>query len=301
MARGSSPGIRSTLRSHSSPESRRRRSAAGSAPLLPAESHQMIAVVDTHCHLADPRLRGEVDDVLARAREAGVRTIVAVGAIGSIETDRMTVEMAERHPDVWAAVGVHPHDAKDCDSTRIAQLRELARAPKVVAIGESGLDFHYMHSPAEAQEESLRRHLELAAEMEKPIVIHCRDGEQRLVEIVREIGIPPRGGVIHCFTGDEAAAREFLALGFYISFSGILTFKNAGSIREAARVVPEDRVVVETDAPYLAPEPYRGKCNEPAYVVRTLEILARARDIDADTLAAQITSNAARLFGFTLN
>jgi TatD DNase family protein len=256
----------------------------------------MIAVVDTHCHLADPRLRAEVDDALARAREAGVRTIVAVGAIGSIETDRMTVEIAERNPDVLAAVGVHPHDAKDCDSARIAQLRELARAPKVVAIGESGLDFHYMHSPAAAQEESLRRHLELAAEMHKPIVIHCRDAEQRLVEIVREIGLPPRGGVIHCFTGDEAAAREFLALGFYISFSGILTFKNAAPIREAARIVPDDRVLVETDAPYLAPEPYRGHRNEPCYVVRTLEILAKLRDVDTAALASQIMANSARIF-----
>jgi TatD DNase family protein len=256
----------------------------------------MIAVVDTHCHLADPRLRGEVDDVLARAREAGVRTIVAVGAIGSIETDRMTVEMAERNPDVWAAVGVHPHDAKDCDSTRIAQLREIARAPKVVAIGESGLDFHYMHSPAAAQEESLRRHLELAAEMEKPIVIHCRDAERRLVEIVREVGIPPRGGVIHCFTGDEAAAREFLALGFYISFSGILTFKNAARVREAARIVPGDCVLIETDAPYLAPEPHRGRRNEPCYVIRTLETLAKLRDADTAALGSQIIANSARIF-----
>jgi TatD DNase family protein len=257
----------------------------------------MIAVVDTHCHLADPKFRDEVDDVLARAREAGVRTIVSVGAIGSIETDRLTVEIAERHPDVWAAVGVHPHDAKDCDSTRIAQLREIARAPKVVAIGESGLDFHYMRSPAAAQEESLRRHLDLAAETEKPIVIHCRDAEQRLVEIVREIGVPPRGGVIHCFTGDEAAAREFLALGFHISFSGILTFKNAARIREAARIVPDDRVLVETDAPYLAPEPHRGRRNEPLYVIKTLEILAKLRDMDAAALGSQIMSNSARIFG----
>ena len=256
----------------------------------------MIAAVDTHCHLADPRLRGEVDVVVARAREAGVRTIVSVGAIGSIETDRITVEIAERNPDVWAAIGVHPHDAKDCDSTRIVQLRELARAPKVVAIGESGLDFHYMHSPAAAQEESLRCHFELAAETEKPIVIHCRDAEQRLVEIVREIGIPPRGGVIHCFTGDEAVAREFLALGFYISFSGILTFKNAAQIREAARIVPDERVLVETDAPYLAPEPYRGRRNEPSYMIRTLEILAKLREVDTAALGSQIMANSARIF-----
>ena len=187
---------------------------------------------------------------------------------------------------------MHPHDAKDCTAERIAQLRELAASKKVVAIGESGLDFHYMHSPPAAQEASLRAHLSLAAELELPIVIHCREAEHRLVEIVRETGIPPRGGVIHCFTGDINAAREFLALGFCISFSGIITFKNSAPIREAAAVVPDDRVMVETDSPYLAPDPYRGKRNEPAYVTRTLEILANLRRTDPVVLGAQVIKNA---------
>lgn len=194
-----------------------------------------MTVVDTHCHLADRKLRSDVESILARAAEAGVARMISVGAIGPIETDRLTVEIAKRHANVFAAVGVHPHDAKDCTPERIAELRDLAKSDRVVAIGESGLDFHYMHSPAEAQEAALRRHLELAAEVGKPIVIHCRDGERRMVEIVRETGMPPRGGVIHCFTGNAAAAREFLALGFHISFSGILTFKNAEQIRAAAR------------------------------------------------------------------
>ena len=185
---------------------------------------------------------------------------------------------------------------KDCTSERIAQLRDLAASKKVVAIGESGLDFHYMHSPREAQEASLRAHLALAAELGLPIVIHCRDAERRLVEIVRETGIPPRGGVIHCFTGDANAAREFLALGFCISFSGIITFKNSAPIREAASIVPDDRVMVETDAPYLAPEPYRGKRNEPAYLTRTLEMLANLRRIDAAALGARVIANAAHVF-----
>ena len=258
-----------------------------------------LKLVDSHCHLADPRLLAEADTIIERARATGVSTLVAVGAIGSIETDRLTVAIAERNNGVYAAVGVHPHDAKDCTSTRMDELRELARSSNVVAIGESGLDFHYMLSPREAQEAALRRHLELACELGKPIVIHCRAAEKRLVEIARETGVPERGGVIHCFTGDAAAAREFLALGFYLSFSGILTFKNAGSIRDAARLVPADRVLVETDAPYLAPEPYRGKRNEPAYVVRTLEVLARERGVDTEALAAQVTLNTARLFGFT--
>jgi TatD DNase family protein len=255
-----------------------------------------MRIIDTHCHLADPRLRDEVDAVLARAAAAGVVMMLSVGAIGPIENDRLTVAIAERTPNVFAAVGVHPHDAKDCTVGRIAALRELAKSPKVVAIGESGLDFHYMHSPPQAQEDALRRHLELATEMNLPIVIHCRDAEARMAEIVSEAGMPPAGGVIHCFTGDRDAAERFLALGFYISFSGILTFRNAGPIRDAARAVPADRVMVETDAPYLAPEPYRGKRNEPAFVVRTLEALAQVRGTDAAELAERIVANAARLF-----
>ena len=253
-------------------------------------------IVDTHCHLADAKFRDDVEAVIERASGAGVVQIISVGAIGPIENDRLTVEIAERHENIFAAVGVHPHDAKDCTADRIAQLRELAASKRVVAIGESGLDFHYMHSQPVAQEASLRAHLALAAELDLPIVIHCRDAERWLVEIVRETGIPPRGGVIHCFTGDSDAAREFLALGFCISFSGIITFKNSAPIREAASIVPDDRVMVETDAPYLAPEPYRGKRNEPAYVTRTLEMLCNLRRADATILGAQVIANAARVF-----
>ena len=256
-----------------------------------------MPLADSHCHLADSRLRDEVEDVIERARMADVATLITVGAIGPIESDRLTVEIAERHRDVYAVVGVHPHNATECSSLRIAELRELAGSPKVAAIGESGLDFHYMHSPREAQESALRSHLALAAELGKPIVIHCRDAEERLVEIIRESSMPGRGGVIHCFTGGPSEAREFLALGFHISFSGIVTFRNASRVREAAALVPDDRVMIETDSPHLAPEPYRGKRNEPAYVVRTLEVLARVRDVPAEVLAAQTSENVHRLFG----
>jgi TatD DNase family protein len=255
-----------------------------------------LPLVDTHCHLADPRLRDDTDAIIARAHEAGAHFLLSVGAIGSIECDRLTVAIAERNPSVYAAVGVHPHDAKDCDAARLAQLRELAASSKVVAIGESGLDFHYMHSPVEVQENALRLHLELAAELELPIVIHCRDAETQLAAIVREVGLPPRGGAIHSFTGDTAAAEAFLALGFHISFSGILTFKSAKTLREAALTVPDDRLLIETDSPYLAPEPYRGKRNEPAFVARTLETLARLRSADPTALGNTIIANAARLF-----
>jgi len=256
----------------------------------------MTTVVDTHCHLADAKFRHDVEAVIERASAAGVSQLISVGAIGPIENDRLTVEIAERHENIFAAVGVHPHDAKDCSAERIDQLRTLAGSKKVVAIGESGLDFHYLHSPRGAQEASLRAHLSLAHETDLPIVIHCRDAEDRMIEIVREVEIPPRGGVIHCFTGNADAAREFLALGFCISFSGIVTFKNSAPIRDAAAIVPDDRVMVETDAPYLAPEPYRGKRNEPAFVQRTLELLANLRGVDAATLGARVIANAARLF-----
>jgi TatD DNase family protein len=256
----------------------------------------MDTILDAHCHLADPRLYPDLEGALARAAAAAVEMIVAVGAIDTIETDRLTVEIAERHPHVFAAVGVHPHNAADCDDPRIAALAQLARSSKVVAIGETGLDFHYMHSAAEAQERALRRHLELARALDLPVMIHCRDAERRLCEIVGETGVPPAGGMIHCFTGDAGAAQAFVDLGFYVSFSGILTFRKADALRAAAMIVPEDRLLIETDAPYLAPEPYRGKRNEPAYVRRTFEALAALRGADASALAARIRDNAARLF-----
>jgi TatD DNase family protein len=256
----------------------------------------MDLILDAHCHLADPRLYPDLAGALARAADAAVGTIVAVGAIDTIASDRLTVEIAERHPQVFAAVGVHPHNAADCDDARIAALTALARSPKVVAIGETGLDFHYMHSPAEAQERALRRHLELARTLDRTVMIHCRDAERRLCEIVRETGLPPAGGIIHCFTGDADAARELVELGFYVSFSGILTFKKADALRAAARFVPEDRLLIETDAPYLAPEPYRGKSNEPAYVRRTFDAMVALRGADPSAFAARIRDNGARLF-----
>ncbi|HEY6393838.1 MAG TPA: TatD family hydrolase [Candidatus Binataceae bacterium] len=256
----------------------------------------MEALVDTHCHLGEPDYCADLEQVIARAVEAGVGTIVAVGAYGAIEADRRTVEIAEAHANIFAAIGVHPRHANECDAGRIAMLRDLSRSRKVVAIGETGLDLQKGFSPPRAQEAALRMHLALAADLNLPVVIHCRDAERRLAEIVREAGMPPAGGVIHCFTGDIDGAREFAALGFYISFSGILTFKNAPKIREAARSVPDDRVLIETDGPFLAPVPYRGKRNEPAYVRKTAETLAQVRGVELSALADQVRRNAARLF-----
>lgn len=261
----------------------------------------MIEIIDSHCHLADARLRDDVVGAIARARAAGVTRMISVGAIGPIDNDRLTVEIAERHQGVFASVGVHPHDARDASPERLAALRELARSPRVVAIGESGLDYHYTHSPRQVQAESLRAHLALACELNKPIVIHCRDAESDVAEIVRSAGMPPAGGVIHCFTGNAHWAREFVAMGFHISFSGILTFRNAAEVRAAAPVVPADRLMVETDAPYLAPVPMRGKRNEPAFVVHTLDVLAMLRGDERDALARTTAANTCRLFGLPKN
>lgn len=257
------------------------------------------ALVDTHCHLADSRLQADATALIARADAAGVRVIVSIGAIGPLQTDRDTVAIAERHEHVYAVVGVHPHNADDCDQQRIDQIRELARSKKVVAIGETGMDLYYKNSTRQAQEESLRRHLRLARELALPVVIHCREAESAVAEIVRQEGLSAAGGAIHCFTGSSADAEAFLALGFYISFSGILTFKNADALRETARLVPADRLLMETDAPYLTPEPNRGRLNEPAYVALTFGALAQARNVAAPVLAAQIMANAAALFRFT--
>lgn len=265
-----------------------------------ANSPDLPALVDTHCHLADSRLRADVDAAIERAAAAGVRVIISVGAIGSIQTDRDTLAIAQNHENIYAVVGVHPHDADSCDVRRLDEIRELAGAKKVVALGETGMDLHYQHSTRQGQEESLRSHLRLAHELSLPVVIHCRAAEPLVAEIVRQEGMPPAGGAIHCFTGTSEDALRFLELGFYISFSGIVTFKNAGPLRETARMVPRDRLLIETDSPYLTPEPHRGRRNEPAYVALTLNVLAKVRGAQPVALADEIMTNAAKLFRFEI-
>ncbi|SRR5579883_676619 len=261
-------------------------------------ANRTFPLVDTHCHLADPRLMADASTLIVRAETAGVRVIVSVGAIGSIQTDRDTVAIAENHDNVYAVIGVHPHNADSCDEPRMAAIGQLARSRKVVAIGETGMDLHYRNSTRQAQEESLRRHLRLAHELSLPVVIHCREAETIVAQIVREEGIPPAGGAIHCFTGSSPDAERFLALGFMISFSGIITFKNAQALRQTARMIPDGRLLIETDAPYLTPEPNRGRPNEPAYAALTFAAMAALRGADPAALAERIMSNAAALFRF---
>jgi TatD DNase family protein len=256
----------------------------------------MPAVIDSHCHLDFPDFAGELPDVLGRARQAGVVAMICIGSGKDLGPARAAVALAAREPDVFATVGIHPHDVGAMTEETWGALDGLARAPRVVGIGETGLDFYYDHSPREAQRAAFRRFVALARAVGRPVSCHIRDAHEEAAQILREEQAPTVGGVIHCFSGGPDDARRYLDLGFHLSLSGILTFKNAAPIRAAAAAAPLDRLMVETDAPYLAPVPYRGKRNEPAFVTHTLAHLAEVRGISLEEAAAATTANARRLF-----
>ena len=252
---------------------------------------------DTHCHLDDPRLFEELDAVLDRASEAGVRRITAIGCASDTASLMSAVEIARKHPDrISATVGVHPHDAKHLDDALCDAVREAGADPSVVAIGETGLDFHYDHSPHTTQEEAFRRQIAIAKELGKPLVIHTRSAPKQTLQILREEQAKDVGGIIHCFSEDAPFAAAALDLGFVSSFSGIVTFKKAIAVQEAALKQPVDALLIETDAPYLAPMPRRGKLNEPAYVAYTAARIAELRGMDPEALAQATYENALRIF-----
>jgi TatD DNase family protein len=250
-------------------------------------------LIDSHCHLDTAYLPEGPADVLARAHAAGVAAFVCIG-VGETGAAQAAVALAEQRPDVFATVGVHPHDAAGLTQDGYAALAALARHPRVVAIGEVGLDFHYDHSPRDVQSEVFRRMIALARALKKPLVIHTRSAANETLAVLREEGARDVGGIIHCFSEDRAFAEQALDLDFDLSFSGILTFKSAHTIREAARFAPLGRIMVETDSPYLAPVPLRGKPCEPAYIVHTAKALADLRGMPFDSLASATTANAAR-------
>lgn len=254
-------------------------------------------LIDSHCHLDEEHVPGGHVDVLTRARAAGVRGFVTIGVGRDLGPARAAVAIAEHEPDVVATVGVHPHDAEGLDDAIEAEMRALARRRRVVAVGEIGLDYHYDHSPRDTQKVVFRKFIALARELRKPIVVHTRSAADDTLAILREENARDCGGVIHCFSEDLAFARQALDLGFYLSFSGIVTFKTAAAIQEVAREAPADRILVETDAPYLAPVPLRGKRCEPAFVVHTANKVAELRGVGADELARLTTENARRFFG----
>ena len=254
---------------------------------------------DTHCHLDPGSFPGGADEVLGRARSSGVGHFTVIG-VGSLEAARGAAELAERRPDVFATVGVHPHDATALDAALEDELRALLGRERVRALGEVGLDYHYDHSPRDVQGEVFRRMVALARSVKKPLVIHTRSAPSETLAILEGEGAREVGGIIHCFSEDQSFAKRALDLGFYLSFSGIVTFKNAHSVHEVARSAPADRILVETDSPYLAPVPVRGKKCEPAFVVHTAKRLAELRGTTLAAIETQTTENAARAFGVTL-
>ena len=242
-----------------------------------------LTLVDSHCHLDDEKFDADREQVIARAHAAGVEIMMAIGTGGALD---VAILLAERYPSVYATIGIHPHDAGKATEETFAMLRDLAQHPKVLAIGEIGLDYHYDFAPRDVQRAVFDRQLELARDAGKPIVIHTREAwEDTMAQVTAPVGAVPHGGIIHCFTGDAAQAQQALAMGFHISFGGVLTFPKAESVREAARITPEDRLLVETDCPYLAPVPHRGKRNEPAFVAETARRLAQVRGATIDAVA----------------
>jgi TatD DNase family protein len=257
-------------------------------------------LIDTHCHLDAQYFPEGADAVLGRARAAGVAGFVVIGVGRDASAAEQAADLAQRHRDVRATAGVHPHDASSLDEALAATLAALLARPEVVAVGEVGLDHHYMHSPADVQEAVFRRMVALARAVHKPIVVHTRAAAALTLRVLEEEGARDVGGVIHCFSEDVAFARRALDLGFELSFSGLVTFKGAREVQDAARFAPADRILVETDSPYLAPVPLRGKRNEPANVAHTARFLAELRGESVDVLAAATTANAARRFGLAM-
>jgi TatD DNase family protein len=262
-------------------------------------------MIDTHCHLEMEQFRDDVDAVMTRAKAAGIEALISIGS--DLEGCKGAVDLSTRHAMVYAAVGIHPHDAKDFSGDIAALFRSWIMAnreqratcegedvPKIVAIGEIGLDYYYDHSPREVQRKVFSEQLALAKELDLPVVVHSRDAQEDTLHIIEESGV--RKGVMHCFSGDKDMAKRAIDVGLHISFAGPVTFKKALSLKEAARYVPDDLLLIETDAPYLAPEPLRGKRNEPAFMVYTARHLAELRGITIEDIDRITTLNAKRLF-----
>ncbi len=248
-----------------------------------------MRLLDSHCHLDDSKFDADRDEVVERARAAGVVTMLAVGTGSGPPDLEAGLRLTEQYPFLYATVGVHPHDASKAAEETFSRLRELAAREKVAAVGEIGLDYHYDFSPRPAQREVFLRQLEIAADVRKPVVIHTREAWEDTLTLLR--GRVPMGGILHCFTGDERQAREALDLGLYLAFGGVLTFPKAEDVRRAARMAPEDRLLVETDCPYLAPAPHRGRRNEPAFVVEVARRLAAERGQSIERIAEATTRN----------
>jgi TatD DNase family protein len=251
--------------------------------------------IDAHCHLDDEQFADDLDAVITRAEQAGVQAMITAGV--DVESSRRVIALAEKHNRVYAVVGIHPQRADTLNNENLAAIRELASQRKVVGIGEIGLDFYWSNNPLrETQIKNFVAHLDLAAELGKPVVIHNRNADDALMEILRQRKTPR--GILHCFSGDLSMAREAINLGFLISFAGNVTFKNATRLQEIARALPLEKIIIETDAPYLSP--VRGKRNESANVARVAEKIAEVKNIAAAMVAQTTTQNSMRLFGLEI-
>tara|TARA_R110002096_G_scaffold77896_7_gene183308 strand:+ start:43206 stop:44003 length:798 start_codon:yes stop_codon:yes gene_type:complete len=257
--------------------------------------------IDSHCHVDAADFDEDREAMLARAQAAGVRELIVVGASGSIEQARSTVAFAASHPNMYATVGIHPHEAEKVEDSWWPELCALAAQPEVVAVGETGLDFYYDSSPREIQKRRFRDHIELAAKLDKPLICHIRDAHPEAIEILEDHAAGRVKTIIHCFTGSPVEARKYTELGFYISFSGIVTFKGKATrqVRESVSCVPHKQLLIETDCPYLAPVPERGKRNEPAFLINTAQIVANEAGLSLEALAAITVANTRVVFGLT--
>lgn len=256
---------------------------------------QQPSLIDTHAHLDGSQFDQDREETIARAHDSGISQILTVGC--DLESSAASIELAESHNHIYAAVGIHPHDALQCDDAAIDQLRKMQKHPKVVAIGEIGLDFFRDRSPRDKQREAFRMQIALAKEVGKPIIVHDRDAHDEVMQILREEDAASIGGVLHCFSGDLEMARACTEFGFYLSFPGTITYPKNEAARDIVKAIPVDRMLVETDCPYLSPQKFRGKRNEPAYVRYTAEKIAEIKGLTIEDVARVTSRNAFDLFG----
>jgi TatD DNase family protein len=255
-----------------------------------------LGLIDSHAHIQGPEFGGDVEAVVARAKEAGVEKVIVVGGAGELASNEAALALAQSFPQIYATVGMHPHDAKNVGANELKKLEELTTYEKAIAIGETGLDYYYSHSPHEMQRNVFAQFIAMARKTALPLVVHERNAHQDAADLLRIQGAGALRGVIHCFSGDYQAARQYLDLGFYLSFTGIITFKNADPLRDVVRKVPLERLLVETDSPYLSPVPHRGKRNEPAYVRFVAQTIANVKNLSLEEVARVTTRNVRELF-----
>jgi TatD DNase family protein len=260
----------------------------------------MPRLLDSHAHLDFEDFQADLDAVTSRAREAGVERVVLIGLWRSPGHFGNALELATQQPAYFsAAIGVHPHDCAKVPEEDWQTMERLAHDLRIVGVGETGLDFHYDHSPRPVQEAGFRRSIAAAKAAGKPVIVHVREADEACARVLKEEGIPPAGGLVHCFTGDWTRAKAYLDLGMYLSIAGVVTFKTADDLREAVRNTPRERLLIETDCPFLTPVPFRGKRNEPAYVLKTAEKVAELWGASVDEVGEVTTANARRFFRFS--